>query len=192
MKIYLIRHGETEYNRQHLFYGVSDVALNQRGIEQSLLLKEKLQQLTVETPIYTSELLRTKQTADLIFPQNQHFPLAAFNEKDFGLWEGKNADEIEALYPVEWKNWLAEPFTYTSSQAESFQAFQKRVLVGWQQVLKAEKTCVLVIHMGVIRVIIKHCFPKLNFWDIQLEQGDYGCLEWRDGVVEMVKWENKK
>ena len=88
MKIILIRHGETEYNRRHLFYGKTDISLNDTGVQQAYLLNEKLAGMRLEVPIYTSSLKRTIETAELIFPDQKKISLNELDEKDFGLWEG--------------------------------------------------------------------------------------------------------
>ena len=50
MKIILIRHGETEYNRRHLFYGKTDISLNDTGVQQAYLLNEKLAGMRLRYP----------------------------------------------------------------------------------------------------------------------------------------------
>jgi alpha-ribazole phosphatase len=98
MKIILIRHGETEYNRRHLFYGKTDISLNDTGVQQAYFLNEKLAGMRLEVPIYTSSLKRTIKTAELIFPDQKKISLNELDEKDFGLWEGLSADQINERF----------------------------------------------------------------------------------------------
>ena len=123
MKIILIRHGETEYNRRHLFYGKTDISLNDTGVQQAYLLNEKLAGMRLEVPIYTSSLKRTIETAELIFPDQKKISLNELDEKDFGLWEGLSADQINERFPEEWEKWLISPFEVTPINAEKFSDF---------------------------------------------------------------------
>lgn len=70
MKIILIRHGETEYNQRQLFYGKTDVSLNEVGIQQARLLYKKLAGMKTEASIYTSYLKRTIETAGINFSKS--------------------------------------------------------------------------------------------------------------------------
>lgn len=188
MRIYLLRHGETEYNRKGLFYGVTDVPLNQTGVEQSRVIQEKLADLPLDYPVYTSERLRAQQTAELAFPKHERISLACLNEKSFGAWEGLHADEIEGKFPKEWQCWLAEPFRYTPPEADSFFQFQKNIIDGFSQLLVEGKDFVIVSHLGVARVILSFCFPEKEFWDIALDQGNYTCIELGEDGFSWVKW----
>ncbi|MGM0216187.1 histidine phosphatase family protein [Enterococcus sp. AZ109] len=177
MKIYLIRHGETDFNNRGLFYGTTDVSLNQTGINQALELQKKLAFLPTNIPVYTSELVRTKETAQLIFPTQEKLALAELNEKSFGLWEGMNADQIQAKFPIEWQNWLDEPFEATPPDAEPFFDFRWRVLTKFQQLLKQKQDIVIVSHLGVLRVILQACNPGTTFWEVDVPQGDYQVID---------------
>ncbi len=177
MKIYLIRHGETDYNNRGLFYGSTDVSLNQTGIDQALALQEKLAFLPLDIPVYTSELVRTKETAQLIFLVQEKIALAGFNEKSFGLWEGMNANQIEARYPVEWQRWLDNPFEATPPGAEPFFDFRLRVLTEFEKLLRQKRDVVIVGHLGVLRVIIQACYPGTTFWEADVPQGDYRVID---------------
>lgn len=188
MKIYLIRHGETDYNRQHLFYGKTDVSLNETGVQQAYLLKKKIADMEVDTPVYTSCLKRTIETAKLIFPNHPMISLKDLDEKDFGLWEGLNADQINKKFPAEWKKWLLSPFEVTPTNAEKFSDFQDRILRCVREILQKEQDFVLVGHLGVLRVILKNCFPAYKFWEIALEQGNYTLIEVEGSSFKIISW----
>jgi len=188
MKIVLIRHGETEYNRKHLFYGKTDVLLNEAGIQQAYLLNEKLAGMSLEVPIYTSSLKRTIETAELIFPSQKKITLKEFDEKDFGLWEGLDANQINEKFPEEWQKWLSSPFEMTPTNAENFSDFQQRVLGCLEKMLQKKQDFVIVGHLGVLRVILKNWFPEYEFWEIALEQGNYTLVEVGDLITKVIEW----
>lgn len=188
MKIILIRHGETEYNRKHLFYGKTDVSLNKTGIQQAQLLKKKMSDMKMEIPIYTSSLKRTIETAELIFPNQLKISLEELNEKDFGLWEGLDADQINEKFPIEWQNWLLSPFESTPTNAEKFSDFRERVLHCLENLLQKKQDFVMVGHLGVLRVILNHWFPEYEFWEIDLEQGNYTMVEVANANTRGIVW----
>ena len=192
MKIYLIRHGETDYNKRKLFYGATDVPLNQTGVNQAVALREKLAWLPVNLPVFTSKLLRAVETAELVFPDQKKIGLSSFNEKDFGCWEGLTADEIAEKYPEEWQSWLENPFEVTPPAAESFVHFRQRVLKGFDQLLQDNQDVVLVAHGGVLRVVVQACFPEKDFWEIDITQGNYTVLQFQQGRFFMVHNEDEE
>lgn len=188
MKIILIRHGETEYNRRHLFYGKTDISLNDTGVQQAYLLNEKLAGMRLEVPIYTSSLKRTIKTAELIFPDQKKISLNELDEKDFGLWEGLSADQINERFPEEWEKWLISPFEVTPINAEKFSDFQQRVLACLEVMLQKKQDFVIVGHLGVLRVILKKCFPEYEFWEIALDQGNYTLIEVGESTTKVIEW----
>ena len=94
---YLMRHGQTDYNRRRCFYGSHDVSINEQGQKDAKQLALLMQEHPVDV-IYTSSLKRTKETARLAFPERKAQPIADFDERGFGQWEGLTADEIEAAF----------------------------------------------------------------------------------------------
>ena len=187
MKIYLIRHGETEYNRKKLFYGSKDVSINATGIIQSEQLNKKIN-LPLTYPIIISGLKRTHETAQLIFPNHHYIEVSGLNEKSFGKWEGLNANQIQAKYPEAWASWLKAPFAYTPPLAENFTDFENRVLKAMEKLVSQNHSCVVITHIGVIRVWLHSLFPEKNFWDIELTQGNYTCIDCSDGKFTIDVW----
>src|SRR5438067_290078 len=89
MKIYVVRHGQTDLNKNKVFSGRADVPLNQQGIEESKLLADNLPPGIDK--IYCSPLLRTQQTAEII-NQKLHVPIEVRDElieRDAGSMTGK-------------------------------------------------------------------------------------------------------
>jgi uncharacterized phosphatase len=96
MAIYLIRHGETDWNRQGRLQGLEDIELNETGIRQAGQCAEAFKNISVDS-ILTSPLKRAKQTADIIA---QYMGLAAvvqedLTERDFGRLSGLTPQERE-------------------------------------------------------------------------------------------------
>lgn len=174
MKLYLMRHGETDYNKTRYFYGSTDVSINETGRAQALLLKEVMRDCPVKV-IYVSSLKRSLETAEIVFENTLHLiGLSSLDEKGFGLWEGMTADQIQKLYPREWEAWLEKPFEVTPPEAEPFSDFQQRVWQAIDTIIDQEngQALAIVAHLGVLRLIYQRLVDaKAVFWDIDFPQG---------------------
>ena len=178
---YLMRHGQTDYNRRRCFYGSHDVSINEQGQADSKQLALLMQEHPVDV-IYTSCLKRTQETAQLAFPDRQVKAIADFDERGFGQWEGLTADEIEAAFPEVWQAWLEAPFEVTPPEAEVFADFRTRVWAATDHLLDTtDESMALVAHLGVLRLIYQRLVdPEAVFWNIDVPQGRVLLLEERD------------
>jgi alpha-ribazole phosphatase len=131
--IYLIRHGETDWNKCRRFQGSMDIELNEVGRQQAVFLQKAMKEIPIDR-IVSSDLLRAQETAKIL---NQPHGLtvevdAGFREIHFGLWEGMNFQQIEALFPEEASLWKNEPGALKIPEGETFQQLTERV---WQRFL---------------------------------------------------------
>ena len=85
MKIHLLRHGETAYNVERRYQGVTDIPLSPAGL--AALKQADFSPKTV----YVTPLKRTKQTAEILFPTAEYIPVNDLSEMNFGVFEGRNA-----------------------------------------------------------------------------------------------------
>ena len=186
-KWYLIRHGQTNFNKKRCFYGKSDVSINEQGQYESLQIKKIMKNRLVQN-IYTSQLRRTQETAQLIFPGREFIICPDLNERDFGLWEGRTADEIESAFPIVWKEWLDNPFIVTPSKAEPFYKFSNRVKEIKEKIQESNLYSVAIIaHLGVLRLIYQYLInSKKDFWSIDVPQGSVLFLENNDTWSESL------
>ncbi|WP_297430766.1 histidine phosphatase family protein, partial [Clostridium sp.] len=104
-KLYLIRHGETEWNKLGKFQGCVDIDLSQEGIKQAYYLSEKFG--SNFDFIYSSPLKRALETANIIASNKGIRPviLEDIREINFGEWEGLTIKEIAKNYPDEFSIW---------------------------------------------------------------------------------------
>ena len=88
-RILLVRHGETDWNRDRRVQGHTDIPLNDEGRRQARALAAELDGEIVDTT-YSSDLLRARETAEILCLERgtQLVVLAALREKHFGTWEG--------------------------------------------------------------------------------------------------------
>lgn len=128
VRIYVIRHGETEPNTRMACVGRTDVPLNEKGKAQALELKEKL---TVKADhIYVSPLQRAYTTIEpyiAMYPDIAVDTAQEITERDFGVWEDLNFKQIEEKDPVRFKQWQDNYIEYTIENGESLIDVQTRV-----------------------------------------------------------------
>ncbi len=156
-KLYLIRHGETDYNNALRFQGQTDIPLNQKGIEQAEKAAGFFRDIPLQA-IYTSTLIRAKTTAEIIAGVKgmDVQETDALREMSFGIWENMNSKDIQKKYAKEWKDFFASPARTTIPQGESMSDVQKRAYPTVQEILDKypEGDVAFVAHGGIIRVLI--------------------------------------
>ena len=128
MRIYLVRHGETEWNRARIFQGRSNLPLNQEGRKQVKALALALKNKPLNA-IYTSPLIRALETARLIKVFHPLIPI--FEEKgliemDLGEFDGMKAQDWAEQYPDFRKAWNENPASVKMPGGESLKEVQVR------------------------------------------------------------------
>ena len=110
------------------------------------------------------------------------------NERDFGLWEGRTANEIQAAFPLVWEEWLESPFDVTPSKAEPFQKFKDRVQSIVEEIRETDDDEIAIVgHLGVLRLIYQFLVdPEADFWSIDIPQGTVLLLEDKDPWEETL------
>ena len=156
-RVYLIRHGETEWNKIGRFQGQSDVPLSSLGVEQAEAIA-KYAQLDYIERLYASDLSRAVETAR---PLAQKYGLAietdeAFRELHFGEWEGRYFVDINDKYPGQMQYFYTAPEKITIPGSESFADFEQRTTTKLKEIVDANrgKTIAVVSHGAAIRVLV--------------------------------------
>ncbi|WP_333650932.1 histidine phosphatase family protein [Lacrimispora sp.] len=110
MKIYLIRHGQTDWNIQGKIQGTHDIPLNDTGRRQAGQLAEGMDSRLV-SHIFSSPLSRAMETAKEISKRQgvEIGLLPQLKEVEFGKWEGLTWEEIQERYPKEFAHWQINP-----------------------------------------------------------------------------------
>ncbi|MFV0351189.1 MAG: histidine phosphatase family protein [Oscillospiraceae bacterium] len=165
MKIYLVRHGHTQWNEHKIIQGRTDTDLSQKGIEQAVTLASSLQSQNLNiVNLYTSRQLRAAKTAQII-ADALNVPLttqAGLEEISFGLWEGLTWGQVQAQYPNEFEVWSANRRYQPTLQGESYQQLLERVVPALKQIINSNKGDVLAVtHSAVIMCLncLLHSIP---------------------------------
>lgn len=150
--LFLIRHGETDWNVEGRYQGQADPPLNERGKCQAHELVEKLAQVDLDL-LYTSPLLRSEQTAEILASK---LAIRVYKDERLmeihqGDWQTRLRSEIEELYPDLFRRWETEPWEVTPPGGESLQQVQKRVYLAIDDLLQN--------HAGQRIGIITHRIP---------------------------------
>ena len=177
-EILFIRHGETDCNKKHLYYGHLNPSLNQTGINQLKNTKKKLEKMKEKIDIiFSSDLKRCRESLELLEIDKdikQHFS-ENLREMNFGILEGKTYKEIEEQFPDyvnemknNWRNFKAEG-------GESLSDLQKRSVAKINKIKNEckNKKILVVAHAGVIQSLISYyLFNNLDgYWKFRLDNG---------------------
>ena len=158
----LIRHGETDWNRELRFQGQLDVPLNAIGQEQARRVGQRLAHEFADQLI-ASDLLRTQQTAapiSLLRPAQTALVAqlnAGLREQSFGKLEGMSVPEIQQTLPEVWTRWTEFDADYSVDGGETARQFHARVMRAMALLAQTHpnKTLVVVTHGGVLDMIYR-------------------------------------
>lgn len=148
MKLYVVRHGEVQSNVEKIISGWNDEELTQKGIEQANEMRSKLKSIPFDE-IYSSPIIRAKQTAEIIVPNKNIIYDKRLAERDPGSMLGKSRKEIN-------KNlWNSLDFDRTSEGAETLAAGLKRVneFLEEKRKIYSDKTLLIITHMYISKCI---------------------------------------
>ena len=156
-RLYLIRHGCTDSNRERRYMGRSEEGLSSDGRWQARQLALRLAD-TELVAVYASPMQRARETAEIV-AQPHHLEVgvaAEFIELDLSRWEGLTATEIEARDPQAWKIWCSDPASLSLPGIESFEQIRQRVRRGLDALTRrhAGTDVAVVTHDGIIRVAV--------------------------------------
>jgi broad specificity phosphatase PhoE len=164
-EIYIFRHGETDWNKERRFQGHTDIPLNQSGRHQASELALKIKKINPEL-ILTSDLLRAKQTAEIVNDLLQVSVIESpmLRECKLGDPEGLLRDEIVSVYGDDaWQRWLSvrkEDQAFGFPNGETKIEHLERMLNYLEYFLEENKQIrkvALSTHGGSLRRLVHHC-----------------------------------
>lgn len=198
----LIRHGETDWNRQLRFQGQVDVPLNDMGLLQAQRLEQRFEALLEAghakqrpfTRVISSDLQRAQQTAAPVARALGHACVMApgLREQSFGDFEGLRVPEIKEKFPTAWQRWLDFDADYAVQGAESTRAFHDRVMAALGD-LAAQfpgEHLVVVTHGGVLDMVWRNAQalslhgPRV----CDIPNAGINQVAWRDATLHIQAW----
>ncbi len=165
----------------------TDESLNANGYQQIKSLISFLKNYNPDS-IYTSPLLRAKQSAKII---SDYFNLTTnelddLREIDFGDWESLTFNEIKSKYREEYLKWMNSPDKFTPNNGESVKELSSRLKKVMEVILSTNhNTIFLITHGGPIRAtLINSLKISLSlYWNIKVPHGSVTCLEYKDSKI---------
>ncbi|UKO99492.1 histidine phosphatase family protein [Nostoc sp. UHCC 0870] len=191
VRLLLVRHGETEWNRQTRFQGQIDVPLNDNGRKQAQKAGEFLQNVAIDFAV-SSTMARPKETAEIIL---QHHPSVnlelqeGLREISHGLWEGKLEVEIDQEFPGELHRWRTTPGAVQMPEGENLQQVWERSSATWQAIIQTalenqRQTGLIVAHDATNKTLLCHILglPADNFWNFRQGNGAVSVIDYPCGL----------
>lgn len=172
MRIILIRHGQTDENKEKRYLGHFDSSLNRTGRKQVEVLVEGLKKLEIRGFCYSSDLLRAVETSEII---SNAFSLDLriypdLRELHFGDWDCHTYDELNEKNPNSLSQWISNPFLYSPPNGETLTALGSRVDHWVKHILFSQggEDCLVVSHGGPIRWILSKWLlnDEQQFWNV--------------------------
>ena len=138
LRLILVRHGETNWNRDGRFQGQRDIPLNENGKKQGQQAADFLKDVQIDFAV-SSPMSRPKETAEFILTAHSDVSMG-FDENlceiSHGTWEGCLESEIEAGYPGELDRWRTQPETVQMPEGENLQQVWDRADEAWQKIVQ--------------------------------------------------------
>lgn len=198
-RVVLIRHGETDWNRDRRIQGQTDTPLSALGRRQALAIGQRLKRERF-TAIYASDLQRAWDTAQAIgqatLAERSDAPQPVadrrLREMDFGEWEGKTSAEIAASHPEAHARSKHRDADFRIPGGESFRDLYERTVDAVTSLVDAHPggTLCVVAHGGILDMMYRHTHaialdqPRV----FSLYNAAYNCLEHEGGRFRLEVW----
>lgn len=198
MKVYLVRHGQTDWNAARRIQGDTDIPLNERGRAVARATAEGMRDIPVDV-MFSSPLIRAYETAQIL-AEGRGIEIRRdlrLREICFGEYEGFLLEEIKAREDICVHNFFRDPANYVPDRgAESIEALYARAGAFLRdEVLPREKTCdtMMIVAHGALNRAFLSCVQgasKAEFWG-GTRKPSRNCavnlLEVRDGKIQILE-----
>ncbi len=178
-RIFLVRHGETNWNKEGRFQGQINIPLNNNGKDQANKASKYLKEISFNKA-FSSSMDRPYETAKIILQNNSDLEITKIKkliEIGHGLWEGKLENEIKKQWPELLKNWHEKPEEVRMPEGETIKEVSERSVKAWEEICLDQKNkdlTLLVAHDAVNKTLICNILG-INFSNIwMIKQGNGG------------------
>jgi probable phosphoglycerate mutase len=191
-ELIVMRHGETDWNRQQRFQGQIDVPLNAAGLAQATRLGQRLADEWFDA-VVASDLQRARTTAELAATGRDIACEPLWREQSFGVLEGLDAPTIIERHPQLWAQWLLHDADYAlPGGGESVRMFQTRVLAALQRVVQQHPGARVAVftHGGVLDMLWRAArnAPLHGPRVCDIPNTGINRLRWSEGALEILEW----
>ncbi len=177
VKLVLLRHLQSQWNKENKFSGWTDVPLSEEGMATASEKAQKLADVKIDE-VFTSPLSRNKNTVELVLKNlgQKNLPITidkALDERNYGKLTGLNKDEIKVQYGVEQIQLWRRSWNVAPPEGESLKDVCARAIPFYQNFiepqLKAGKNVLIVASHNSLRALIKYIENISNDDIINLE-----------------------
>lgn len=160
IKLFLVRHGQTEWNLEGRYQGITNTKLTKEGKKQVKLAAKYLSKVNF-SGFYSSPIGRTIETAETFKKTlNKDYQIKEnLKEMNFGKWEGLKFDDIFVKYRTDFGNWIKNPFENPPTGGESFNDIIERGSQEINNILNEnedDSNILLITHGGFIVAMLVH------------------------------------
>ena len=185
-RLFLVRHGQSTWNKEHRIQGQLDPPLSAEGRRQAELLGLRLAGRAFAA-VYASDLERAFATAEIVGAAVGIAPQPSENLREvfLGEWEGRTTEEIAAQYPAAWAAWVDEPDWDVVPGGEGAGPFEVRVAGALDGIVARHPhgDVLVVTHGGVIQVALHRIVgrPSHGLFPFKIQNASITLIERRDG-----------
>jgi probable phosphoglycerate mutase len=184
-RLLLVRHGETDWNRQGRFQGQIDIPLNANGLAQAHSAADFLSEVPIQKA-FTSAMARPRQTAEAILTAHPGVRLSSLEglvEIGHGQWEGCLEEEISQQWGELLQQWKMAPHTVQMPEGENLQQVWDRSLACWRALaegLEPVETALVVAHDAVNKTILCALLglTPADIWMVKQGNGGVSVIDW--------------
>ena len=182
-KVYLVRHGQTEWNKKLTFRGRIDVPLNEAGHREARAISDALKDKNIEA-IYTSPLRRSIETAQPFakFCRLKIVAVQGLIDISYGDWEGLTFNEVKKRYSDQYDKWEKRPDLIRFPHGETLDEAKERSFRAFKNIVKKNpgKSILIVPHRVINKVLLCALLGLSNshFWEIKQDTGCINLIEY--------------
>ena len=184
--IYLIRHGQTAWNKEEIFRGKTDIPLDETGLRQATVAAKYFEGVRCQA-IYSSPLQRAWQTAQKIAETLglEVTPLPGITDMSFGTWEGQALKDVQRDDHERYEQWKKAPHKVKLPNGETLDEVRDRAMTALGEVIKkhGDETVILVSHRVINKVLLCAILGLDNshFWQVSQDPTAINLIQYRNG-----------
>lgn len=187
-RIYLVRHGETAWNKAKIFRGRRDIPLNEQGRREAACAAGALRRVSLAA-VYSSPLSRARETAEMVAAGRGLAVIvdAAFTDIDYGEWTEYWDIEARWKFGDQYRQWKERPHLVKFAGGESLDEVRRRAAPRLRELAleNPEGTIALVSHRVVLKLLLCEAkgLDNSHFWEVRLDTGAVSVLEYGNGTL---------
>lgn len=191
IELFLIRHGETESNRTHRYLGRTEEPLSPTGRSTLEGIRKRGMFPAVDI-CFCSPMVRCRESAGILFPEQKPRVIEVWREIDFGDFEGKNYKELSG--DPRYQEWIDSNGTMPFPHGESREHFVERCVRGYGRMaeilegMPRVRRAAAVVHGGTIMAILSREYGG-EYFDYQIGNGcGFRCRMERGRMIHIEEW----